>query len=92
MYHLLYKNFPALYTADCINRGSNVFLDNVGLCGMFMYLSKACDRINHNILLKNLEKCGIRGNALLWFKNGLENRYQTVKITDKNGYATLSDL
>jgi methylaspartate ammonia-lyase len=54
--------------------------------GVFLDLKKAFDTVPHDILLKKLEKLGINGTALLWFKNYLSDRTQKVEI---NG--TLSD-
>jgi hypothetical protein len=50
-------------------------------------LKKAFDTVQHDILLKKLEKFGITGNAHSWFKSYLSNRLQAVDI---NG--TLSEL
>ena len=55
-------------------------------CTIFLDLAKAFDTVNHNILLAKLEKLGIRGPMLKWFKSYLKSRYQHVYI---NG--TLSD-
>lgn len=47
---------------------------------IFVDLKKAYDTVNHVILLKKLELCGIRGDALKWFESYLSNRQQRVKI------------
>lgn len=49
-------------------------------CGLFLDFSKAFDTVNHKILLSKLNRYGIRGNALSWFTNYLQNRQQYVKI------------
>jgi len=44
----------------------------------FVYLSKAFDTLNHNVLLNKLYyyRYGIPGVAYEWFKSYLSNRYQ----------------
>ncbi len=54
--------------------------------GIFLDLKKAFNIVPHNILLKKLEKLGITGTALAWFKSYLSNRTQKIDI---NGH--LSD-
>ena len=43
-------------------------------------MKKAFDTCNHNILLLKLEKYGIRGTELNWFRDYLTNRKQFVSI------------
>jgi hypothetical protein len=48
--------------------------------GIFLDLKKAFDVVSHDILLKKLEKMGIRGTTLQWFKSYLSERKQKVDI------------
>ena len=52
------------------------------LIGIFLDFCKAFDTINHNILL--------RGKALEWFRNYLNNRKQYVFLNDHN--STLKEI
>ncbi len=47
---------------------------------IFCDLKKAFDTCNHSILLTKLEKLGITGMSLTWFKNYLCNRKQFVSL------------
>ena len=52
--------------------------------GIFLDLSKAFDTLDHHLLLQKMEKYGIRGLTLDWFKSYLSNRTILVKITDES--------
>ena len=47
--------------------------------GVSLDLLKTFDTLNHDILLKKLERYGIRGLAQSWFKNYLSDRILRVK-------------
>jgi hypothetical protein len=59
--------------------------------GLFIDMSKAFDTINFDTLLYKLEKYGIRGHALNWFKNYLTNRTQRVKLMSNDGKVIISE-
>ena len=48
-------------------------------------MSKALECIDHAILLKKLEKYGVRGAALKLIKSYLSNRWQYVELYHKKG-------
>ena len=49
---------------------------------VLMYMSKALDSINHDMLLFKLRSLGVSPSALEWFKSYLKGRYQYVRIGD----------
>ena len=48
--------------------------------GVFIDLKKAFDTINHEILLKKMERYGIRGTVLSWLRSYLADRKQSVQV------------
>ena len=56
-------------------------LDNNKMtCTIFLDLAKAFDSVNHNILLKKLERYGIRGMPLKLMQSYLSNRQHLTKL------------
>ena len=46
----------------------------------FVDMSKAFDRVSHQLLLQELHSCGITSVALEWFREYLSNRTQAVRV------------
>ena len=57
--------------SEALDRGEYVI-------GVFLDFSKAFDTVDHTILLQKLDKYGIRGIPLNWFKDYLSDRSQFV--------------
>ena len=55
---------------------------NESVLGLFLDFKKAFDTIDHNILIKKLEKYGVRGISLNLIKDYLSDRFQFVKYND----------
>ena len=51
-------------------------------CGVFIDLEKACDTVNHTILLDKLKYYGARRITNTWFKSFLQDRYQYTNIKE----------
>ncbi len=54
---------------------------------LFLGLKKAFDTVDHSILLAKLEKYGIQGRSLEWFKSYLKHRKQVCSIIGKKSSA-----
>ena len=63
-----------------VNFIGNALSEGKWCVGVFLDLKKAFDCVRHDILLKKLQKFGIKNNALLWFSNYLTGRKQCVDI------------
>ena len=87
---LLYKyqfGFRKGYSANfamitLIDKISQALDEGKYVLGIFFDLSKAFDTVNHSILCKKLEFCGIRGIALDWIRNYLSDRSQYVEYNN----------
>ena len=67
-----------------INKVVTGFNENKNTLGVFLDFRKAFDTVNHKILLKKLDKYGIRGNCLKLIESYLSNRQQFVQINEVN--------
>ena len=91
--------FPACHSTEhalleLIDHICDSFNDKNYFLGIFIDLSKAFDTVDHSILLKKLEHCGIKGRCLSWFQSYLSNhkQYIEVKQDNKTGNTELSNI
>ena len=61
-------------------------------CAIFLDLAKAFDTVNHDILLRKLEKYGFRGNILKLFESYLKDRNQFVKLGEEKSIVSLIEF
>ena len=64
---------------ECLYDALNNYQSSISV---FIDYSKAFDTVNHAILLRKLDRYGVRGPALNFFKSYLSNRQQFVAIND----------
>jgi hypothetical protein len=63
-----------------LNHVSKALNEKEHTIAVFCNLRKAFDSCDHKILLRKIEKIGIRGNTLKWFSNYLSNRQQFITL------------
>ena len=61
---------------ECLSSGDEVDV-------IYLDYAKAFDKVDHNILIAKLERYGINGKMLIWIKEFLSNRMQTVVVEGK---------
>ena len=83
--HLSRKNESVLCTTAFIATQFEVtqlyqkqFKNDYYVLGVFIDLSKVFDTIDHAMLLEKLEKYGIKGTNLAWFRSYLTNRKKYI--------------
>jgi len=73
-----------LSTNDALYSATKFIYDNLDLkkrvVGIFLDLKRAFDSVDHNLLLKKLEYCGIRGVPSKLLESFISNRYQRLKL------------
>lgn len=69
---------------DCCYEIYNALNEHKCAIAVFMDMSKAYDRVCHNILLQKLDLLGMRGKAKNWLTSYLCERKQFVQITHFN--------
>jgi len=72
---------PMIHLTNFLSNSINEKKHSIAI---FCDLKKAFDCCDHSILLSKLEKYGIRGSELSWFKSYLNDRKQFVHINGKN--------
>ena len=63
---------------DIISRIQSYMDKKLFSCGVFIYISKAFNTVDHDILLEKLNHYGIRGVVNKWFASYLKCRFQTT--------------
>lgn len=67
---------------DLIEKITSAIDDKKFAVGIFIDLKKAFDTIDHKLLIKKLEKYGIRGSVRDWMNSYITDRQQFVQIGD----------
>jgi hypothetical protein len=72
---------------ECMNDWTSSIENHEYIDVAYLDIAKAFDTVSHEKLLYKINKLGIRGSLLSWFKSFLSNRTQTVSVNN-----VLSDL
>lgn len=82
------KTKPINELADTLRQVIN---SNLYTCGTIADFLKAFNNVNHEMLLKKLEACSVRGLPLKWFSSYLMNRqqYNTLGNTELPSMQTM---
>ena len=87
LYPLQHGFQPGHSTSMCLlniqDKISKAMENNEYSLGIFLDLAKAFDTVDHQILIAKLDRYGIRGKALDWFRSYLDNRQQQVVCNEK---------
>ena len=97
--HQIYEGQYGFHTKhSCENAIQNLIADivkgdtkNKITKAVFLNLSKAFDTLSHEILLTKMERYGIRGKSLQWFKSYLYHRDMRVKCPTSDGDIAFSE-
>lgn len=61
------------------------------MVGVFCDLTRAFDCVNHGLLLRKLENCGVKDSILKWLETYLYNRKQRVVLRTCNSVTAISE-
>ena len=70
-YHKKHSTVNALIRTEDVRKALD---SNTLAAGVFIDLQKAFDTVDHSILRKKMEHCGVRGIANVWFRSYLTNK------------------
>ena len=70
----------SMAVAELVENITKAIDNNQYTIGVFIVLKKAFDTIHHDILLKKMQRYGIRGIALSWLESYLKDRKQFVHL------------
>ena len=87
-FHDNYSTGNAIFKLESI---FNAWHNKDYVTGLFCDLTKAFDRVSHELFILKLEFYGVKGRILNWCKPNLLNRKQRVVLQFVNSPSLLSD-